>query len=180
VESFFHSLSNPLKKPFIAVHPGTSPKTLYKRWMPDHYAKLADRLIHELNATVIFTWGPDEMGWVEDQINESRNKWAKDLEEGETLRVGVNIFDETKEEAKIDIFHHSPDAEEKRRRYVQNYKKNRHQGETQHRLDQLYQKVRHEPETCCIPLIMDALEAKATSGEITDVFRKAYDFEIKM
>lgn len=119
-------------------------------------------------------------GWVEDQINESRNKWAKDLEEGEMLRVGVNIFDETKEEAKIDIFHHSPDAEEKRRRYVQNYKKNRHQGETQHRLDQLYQKVRHEPETCCIPLIMDALEAKATSGEITDVFRKAYDFEIKM
>ena len=65
VKSFFHSLSNPLKKPFIAVHPGTSPKTLYKRWMPDQYAKLADRLIHELNATVIFTWGPDEMGWVE-------------------------------------------------------------------------------------------------------------------
>lgn len=65
VESFFHSLSTPLKKPFIAVHPGTSPKTFYKRWMPDQYAKLADRLIHELNATVIFTWGPEEMGWVE-------------------------------------------------------------------------------------------------------------------
>jgi len=65
VESFFQSLSNPLKKPFIAVHPGTSPKTFYKRWMPDQYAKLADRLIHELNATVIFTWGPEEMGWVE-------------------------------------------------------------------------------------------------------------------
>jgi len=29
-------------------------------------------------------------------------------------------------------------------------------------------------------LVMNALEAKATLGEIVDAFRKAYDFEIKM
>ena len=65
VESFFNELPSPLKKPTIVIHPGTSPKTIYKRWMPDQFAQLADRLIRELKATVIFTWGPGETGWVE-------------------------------------------------------------------------------------------------------------------
>jgi len=65
VESFLRPLSPSLKKPFIAIHPGTSPKTVYKRWMPLQYARLADRLIRELKATVIFTWGPEELNWVE-------------------------------------------------------------------------------------------------------------------
>jgi lipopolysaccharide heptosyltransferase I len=65
VESFFNEISTSLKRPLIAMHPGTSPKTIYKRWMPDRYAQLADRLISELKATVVFTWGPEELEWVE-------------------------------------------------------------------------------------------------------------------
>jgi len=65
VASFFRSLSAVPKKPLIAIHPGTSLKALFKRWPPDQYARLADRLIRELNATVLFTWGPQEMIWVE-------------------------------------------------------------------------------------------------------------------
>jgi heptosyltransferase-1 len=72
VESFLHPLLPSLKKPFIAIHPGTSQKTLYKRWMPIQYAQLADRLIRELKATVIFTWGPDELTWVEGIRNEMK------------------------------------------------------------------------------------------------------------
>jgi ADP-heptose:LPS heptosyltransferase len=33
--------------------------------MPTQYARLADRLIRELKATVIFTWGSEELAWVE-------------------------------------------------------------------------------------------------------------------
>jgi len=66
VESFFNASSIPLKSPCIAVHPGTSPKTFYKRWMFDRYSQLADRLACELKATVIFTWGPGEYEWVEE------------------------------------------------------------------------------------------------------------------
>jgi ADP-heptose:LPS heptosyltransferase len=33
--------------------------------MPQKYSKLADRLIRELGATVLFTWGPEELEWVE-------------------------------------------------------------------------------------------------------------------
>lgn len=61
VNLFFNGLSPPLKHPSIAIHPGTSPKTPYKRWFPDRYALLADRLVAELKATVLFTWGPGEL-----------------------------------------------------------------------------------------------------------------------
>jgi len=65
VDSYFQNLSVSLRRPWIAIHPGTSPQTPYKRWMPQYYGKLADRLIRELKATVIFTWGPGELKWVE-------------------------------------------------------------------------------------------------------------------
>jgi len=61
IESFLNRLSPPLRKPSIAIHAGTNPKALFKRWMPGHYAQLADRLVRELDATVIFTWGPEEL-----------------------------------------------------------------------------------------------------------------------
>jgi methylmalonyl-CoA mutase N-terminal domain/subunit len=120
--------------------------------------------------------------WIEEQINESRNKMAEDIERGDILKVGVNIFDEVKEEAEIDIdiFRHSPDVEKKRRQYLKKYKKDRNRGKIQDILDQLCKQMENEPEKNCIPLVMEALEAKATLGEIMDTFRKAYDFEIRM
>lgn len=66
IESFFNSLDIVIKRPLIAIHPGTSPKTKYKRWNKNNYSKLSDQLIRELNATVIFTWGEDELEWVEE------------------------------------------------------------------------------------------------------------------
>lgn len=60
----FLNQQNPLRRPIIAIHPGTSPKTHYKRWFPEKYAQLADRLVRELKATVLFTWGPGELDWV--------------------------------------------------------------------------------------------------------------------
>ena len=65
VESFFKILPIPLKRPLIAIHSGTNAKAIFKRWMPNYYSQLADRLIRELGATVIFTWGPGELEWVE-------------------------------------------------------------------------------------------------------------------
>jgi heptosyltransferase-1 len=61
VASFLKSSATPLKRPLIAIHPGTSIKALFKRWPPDQYARLADRLVRELNATVLFTWGTEEL-----------------------------------------------------------------------------------------------------------------------
>jgi lipopolysaccharide heptosyltransferase I len=65
VRAFFLQQSNWVQRPLIAFHPGTSCKWLNKRWMPDRYARLADRLVCELGATILFTWGPGESAWVE-------------------------------------------------------------------------------------------------------------------
>jgi len=65
VTSFFKDLTVSLKRPLIAIHPGTSAKALFKRWMPDQYAQLADRLVREMDAAVLFTWGAEELEWVE-------------------------------------------------------------------------------------------------------------------
>jgi lipopolysaccharide heptosyltransferase I len=72
IESFFKASLRSLKRPLIAIHPGSSPKALFKRWMPDRYAQLADRLVGELSATVVFTWGDGELEWVEGIRREMR------------------------------------------------------------------------------------------------------------
>jgi ADP-heptose:LPS heptosyltransferase len=61
VASFFKASPVFLNRPLIAIHPGTSRKAFFKRWMPDRYAQLADRLVRELNASVLFTWGDGEL-----------------------------------------------------------------------------------------------------------------------
>jgi len=76
VESFFIRLNPPLRRPSIAIHAGTNPKAIFKRWMPGHYAQLADRMIRELDATVIFTWGPGELESVEAIRKEMREQSA--------------------------------------------------------------------------------------------------------
>jgi heptosyltransferase I len=65
VGSFFKTSSGSFTRPLIAIHPGTSAKALFKRWMPDQYVQLADRLVRELKATIFFTWGHGELEWVE-------------------------------------------------------------------------------------------------------------------
>jgi len=72
VASFFEALSTPMTRPLIAIHPGTSAKALFKRWIPEQYAQLADQLNRELNATVLFTWGDGEREWVEGIRKEMR------------------------------------------------------------------------------------------------------------
>jgi len=70
--SFFKASSAFVNRPLIAIHPGTSRKALFKRWMPDQYAQLSDRLVRELNASVLFTWGNEELEWVEGIRNQMK------------------------------------------------------------------------------------------------------------
>jgi ADP-heptose:LPS heptosyltransferase len=43
----------------VAIHPGSSPGTAYKRWLPERYGEVADQLA-ERGHRVLFTWGPGE------------------------------------------------------------------------------------------------------------------------
>jgi len=51
--------------PVIALHPGSSPKTAYKRWPQNGYVGLINALVEKIGARVILTWGPGEREMVE-------------------------------------------------------------------------------------------------------------------
>jgi lipopolysaccharide heptosyltransferase II len=60
IEGFLKQHDLLAKYPLVALNPGTSEKAIYKRWFPESYARLADRLVKEIGARVILTWGPGE------------------------------------------------------------------------------------------------------------------------
>ena len=51
--------------PIIALHPGSSKKTAYKRWHQNGYVGLINALVEKNGARVILTWGPGERETVE-------------------------------------------------------------------------------------------------------------------
>ncbi|MFH1230254.1 MAG: glycosyltransferase family 9 protein [Planctomycetota bacterium] len=56
----FLSTHNQQEKPLVIIHPGTSEFGIFKRWHPQKYAQLADRLIESLNICCIISWGGKE------------------------------------------------------------------------------------------------------------------------
>ena len=55
----------PGRGPLIAIHPGSSPATAYKRWHLNGYVGLINALVEKLGARIILTWGPGERETVE-------------------------------------------------------------------------------------------------------------------
>jgi len=51
--------------PVLVLHPGSSPKTAYKRWPCNSYVGLINVLVEKLAARVLLTWGPGERETVE-------------------------------------------------------------------------------------------------------------------
>lgn len=54
----------------IGIHPGTGPSATSRRWQTEKYVVLADWIISELRAKVIFTGTPSEIGMI-NEITES-------------------------------------------------------------------------------------------------------------
>ena len=61
--------------PRIVIHPGSSPKTPYKRWDYRRFAELADILIRRYGGKIFFTAGKDEWGLV--------NRIAQEMKESQ-------------------------------------------------------------------------------------------------
>lgn len=57
------------QRPVAIIHPGTSVFGKFKRWQAKNYAILADRLIEDLNYTVVLTWGNLEYPIVEEIVS---------------------------------------------------------------------------------------------------------------
>jgi methylmalonyl-CoA mutase N-terminal domain/subunit len=117
-------------------------------------------------------------GWIEREINRARYEYARRLETGERIVVGVNAFQEKEEATKINIFRLPSDMPARRIEYVRNYRKNRDQPKVKRALDVLLHEAKSGA-NLFVP-VLEAVEAGATLGEIADKMRKAENFEIKI
>lgn len=61
IQAFWKQQRIDFRRPVIAVHPGTSPTTPYKRWETYRYAVVADKIIENNAAQIIFTWANQEL-----------------------------------------------------------------------------------------------------------------------
>lgn len=62
------------KRPRIIIHPGTSPRTPYKKWRADGFAKTADLILSRVGGEVVVTYGPGE----EESALEVKNLMTKE------------------------------------------------------------------------------------------------------
>jgi len=119
-----------------------------------------------------------QISWIENQINEARYEYARQLETGEQIQVGVNMEREEDEEVKINIFRQASDMQEKRIRYIRTYKPSRNEDQVKKVLDKLYGHVKNNPDGNFFSAILEAVDQKATLGEMSDTLRQAYDFTV--
>ncbi len=116
--------------------------------------------------------------WIENQINEARYEYARQLEVGEQIQVGVNMERDEDEEVKINIFRQASDMQEKRIRSIREYKESRNGDQVKRALENLYHEVKKNPNSNFFRTILEAVDQKATIGEISDTLRQAYDFTV--
>lgn len=74
IKDYFRQIRIDQGRLLVAIHPGTSPKTLYKRWDPHRYAIVADQLIQDYAAQIIFTWGGRELDTVNEIIGKMKHR----------------------------------------------------------------------------------------------------------
>lgn len=117
-------------------------------------------------------------GWVEEQVNEARYKYAEGIESGDLTVVGVNKFVEEDEEININVFRHAEDMQAKRIEYVRQYKKNRDQEPVKRALQKIYDLTKNKPDVNIFEPVMEAVKAKCTMQEICDAMREASDFRM--
>ena len=104
-------------------------------------------------------------------IADSSYRYQLEVERGERRIVGVNTQQETKPVA-IDVFKVDPETTARQSAAVQAVRANRDAAATQRALEALAEAARGDGHL--MPLIVDAVKAYASVGEISDAFRGVF------
>ena len=112
-----------------------------------------------------------ENGWVQTQIHEAAYQYQRSIENKERIVVGVNEF-RTDEEESIPIHVADPKLEAAQVTSLVRARANRNAGAAEAALERLEKAARGSGNL--MPSILGAVEAYATVGEISNVFRKVH------
>jgi methylmalonyl-CoA mutase N-terminal domain/subunit len=112
-----------------------------------------------------------ENGWVQGQIHESAYKYQQSIETKERIIVGVNEF-RIREEQKIPIHSGDPAIESAQIENLSRARQMRDTAAARGAVRRLEDAARGSANL--MPYILDAVEAYATVGEISDAFRRVH------
>jgi methylmalonyl-CoA mutase N-terminal domain/subunit len=112
-----------------------------------------------------------ESGWVQSQIQESAYAYQKSIETKERVVVGVNDF-RIEEKTKIPLHALDPELEKQQVGAVEAVRRQRDGNAVAAALGRLESAAATDENL--MPHILNAVEAYATVGEISDVFRKVH------
>jgi methylmalonyl-CoA mutase N-terminal domain/subunit len=112
-----------------------------------------------------------EKGYIQAQIRESAFKQQTEVERGTKKIVGVNILKDAKPQ-KITIHKIDPRSVKNQIASVKAFKRKRSKTATERSLRKLSNALNGDQNL--VPLIIDAVRAKATTGEISDAVRETY------
>ncbi len=112
-----------------------------------------------------------ESGWVQQQIQAAAYAWQRRVDAGEAVVVGVNKF-QTEGEAEMKLQQVDADLERRQVERLRELRGRRAQGVWEGALARLGDAARTEANL--MPILVEAVEALATVGEIADVLRGVF------
>ncbi|HUK28805.1 MAG TPA: methylmalonyl-CoA mutase family protein, partial [Candidatus Acidoferrales bacterium] len=112
-----------------------------------------------------------QKGYIQTQIRESAYKQQMEIESGKKKIVGVNAFKDAKP-YRIKIHRIDQHLAQEQIANTKAFKKRRRQTPAKSSLEKLGSALKGKENV--MPLIIQAVEAKATTGEISNVIREAY------
>ena len=112
-----------------------------------------------------------ESGFIEGRIRESAYQFQQAVESGQQVVVGVNRF-RVQEESRIPTFHADPSIEALQVDRLRQLRASRDAGVLSKKLDRVEAAARASDNL--MPYILDAAQARATVGEISDRLRRVF------
>ena len=112
-----------------------------------------------------------EKGFIQQEIMDAAYKYQKDIEEGNKVIVGLNKY-QVKEEPPKGLLRVDPAVEEMQKKNIAQLKEKRDNARVKETLGALAAACRSDANV--MPLILDAVRAYATLGEICNVMRDVF------
>lgn len=113
-----------------------------------------------------------EKGFFQKEIADSAYKYQREIDEKKRTIVGVNGYEIEGRESHIELLRVDPKAEEEQLLGLQKLRRERNSKKVEETLNKLQHSA--EKKANLMPIIIDAVKAYATLGEICEVLRKVY------
>jgi methylmalonyl-CoA mutase N-terminal domain/subunit len=114
-----------------------------------------------------------ETGYIQSEIQDAAYEYQRQVERGQRIIVGTNRFQSSQGESTIDILMVDPSVRQRQCERLCALRARRDNQRCQNVLERLQTAATNDHENV-LPLIVDAVEAYCTLGEISDAFRAVW------